>query len=290
MAFLCYDDSQMITSTVNHQSRYEPDLRAKLIFLAGICATAVLLLGIPSTKTIGWLLLSWLALGLLIFKRSIFARDMLLLLLSLSILGLTPINTNVSTGHILLMGGMILSAVALPFAVTRFVFKERIMQFPFWMGRAWTKREILYVFIAVAIAYFMFPYYFFSTGSYLNWTVELDAGSLVRLFIGTNGLGIWDELFFIGTALALMKRHVPFHWANIAQATLFATFLYELGFHGWGPVAVFIFALTQGYIFQKSKAFSYILTIHLAVDLVLYLVLIHLHHPHLLRIFLVSPV
>ncbi|MEK7153879.1 MAG: CPBP family glutamic-type intramembrane protease, partial [Patescibacteria group bacterium] len=124
---------------------------------------------------------------------------------------------------------------------------------------------------------------------YLNWSVELDPSHIIRLFLGTNALGIWDEVFFVGVCLALLRQHMPFIWANCIQATLWTAFLYELGFRGWGPFAVFFFALSQGYIFKRSKSFLYIITVHLTIDFILFLVLIHLHHPEHLRIFVTSP-
>jgi membrane protease YdiL (CAAX protease family) len=103
--------------------------------------------------------------------------------------------------------------------------------------------------------------------------------NLLKLFIGTNVLGIWDELFFVITVLAILRRYLPFIWANGAQAILWTSFLYELGFRGWGPVAIFPFALLQGYIFKRTDSLLYILTIHLTIDLVLYLALVHAYHP-----------
>ena len=59
---------------------------------------------------------------------------------------------------------------------------------------------------------------------------------MVRLFIGVNAVGLWDELFFICTAFALFRRHFPLWQANILQATIFVSFLWELGYQSWGPL------------------------------------------------------
>jgi hypothetical protein len=70
---------------------------------------------------------------------------------------------------------------------------------------------------------------------------------------------------------------------------MWTSFLYELGFRGWGPLLIFPFALSQGYVFKTTKSLLYIITVHLTIDFMLFLVLIHLHHPEHLRIFLTSP-
>ena len=215
-------------------------------------------------------------------------RDIGVLVAAILVVVSTPINTNVDWLHMGQMGLAMALAVAGPFFITRRIFKERHIQFPLGFGRTWYKTEIFYVLVTAVIAYLLLPFYL-GQGSYMNWSVQLDASHIIRLFIGTNALGIWDELFFVGTVLALLRAHLPFIWANLVQATLFTTFLYELGFRGWGPFVIFFFTLSQGYIFSKRKSFLYIVTIHLTIDFVLFLTLIHLHHPQYLRIFITSP-
>jgi membrane protease YdiL (CAAX protease family) len=214
---------------------------------------------------------------------------MFLLAGMLALLGLIPINTDISYGHMLSMGSVLTLTVALPYLTSKYLFKDKVITFPFRFGRKWRKREIAYVFLAGIVSYFLLPFYLGTTGSYLNWSAELEPGKIIRLFIGTNALGIWDELFFVGVCLALLRQHIPFMWANLTQAFLWTTFLYELGFRGWGPPLIFLFALSQGLIFSRSKSLLYIITVHLTIDFILFLTLIHLHNPETLRIFITSP-
>lgn len=267
----------------------EPPAFFKYSVVGAICVSALPLLAMPSLKLWGWLLLGLIAIALIFTYGSRFGRDMLLLIAVLALLGLIPINTDISYGHMFTMGSVLLATILLPFAVTTWAFKEKIIIFPFKFGRRWYRREIAYILFAGFASYLILPFYLHSTGSYLNWEAVPDPSHIVRLFIGTNGLGIWDELFFVGVCLALLRRHLPFIWANLAQAALWTTFLYELGFRGWGPIAIFLFALSQGYIFKRSKSLLYIITVHLTIDLILFLVLIHLHNPQYLRIFVTSP-
>ena len=59
----------------------------------------------------------------------------------------------------------------------------------------------------------------------------------MRLFVGVNAVGIWDELFFICVVLALLRPHFPFWLANLLQAAVFVSFLWELGYRVVGAAA-----------------------------------------------------
>jgi hypothetical protein len=48
----------------------------------------------------------------------------------------------------------------------------------------------------------------------------------------------------------------------LLQAVLFTSFLFKLGFTGWGPVMIFIFAIIQGVVFRKTDSLFYVITIH----------------------------
>jgi membrane protease YdiL (CAAX protease family) len=253
------------------------------ISLLLISATGIVLVALQ-LKPIGWILLGLACLSLFFVEKG-FAKDAALIILSVGILGVTPINTDISVPHMLIMGATLGAAVMFPYLVSRFIYKDYTVRFPWTHGRWWYKTEILYIAIAGGVAYLLLPYYLLETGAYLHWPSAIDLGSVIRLFIGTNALGIWDELFFVCTVLGILRRYVPFTQANIYQAILFTSFLYELGFTGWGYIMIFIFALLQGYIFNKTHSLLYVITIHLTVDAVLFLALIHAYHPEIVPIF-----
>ena len=62
---------------------------------------------------------------------------------------------------------------------------------------------------------------------------------------------------------------------------LFTSFLWELGFHAWGPLFIYPFALVQGWIFKLTRSLTYIVCVHL-----LFLVLVHAHNPGWLPFFI----
>lgn len=236
-------------------------------------------------KLLGFSLLI-LGLILLLVCRRQFAKEILLIYISLILLGITAINTDISYSHMFAMGMTLLVAVALPYFISRFIYKDNLVRFKFHHGRTWYKTEIAYIFLTAIVCYFLIPFYLSNTGSYLNWRVDPGASNIVRLFIGTNALGIWDELFFISTVLGILRRFLNFSTANIVQAVLFTSFLYELGFRGWGYIMIFLFALIQGFVFKKTESLFYVITIHLTLDFVLFLALINAHHPAWIDIFI----
>ncbi len=256
----------------------------RFISLGLLLAAAVSLIGLQ-LKPGGWAVLAVSTASLLLADRQ-YAKDLLLVNLSVGIIGLTPITTDISYGHFALMSSTLSASIAIPYLVSRFVYKDRRIRFPFHHGRKWYKKEVAYIVFAGLMAYLILPFYLTSTGAYHNWPSGTDTSSIVRLFIGTNALGIWDELFFIGVVFGLLRNYFSFIWANLFQAVLWTSFLYELGFIGWGPIAVFLFALLQGAVFRRTESLLYIVTIHLSVDFFLFLSLIHAHHSQLIPIFL----
>ena len=245
--------------------------------LAILAATGIVVIALQ-LKPIGWLIL---AAGLLLLPlcRRVFAKDLLLIYLSTALLGLTPITTDISWGHLFVMGTTLVLAVAIPYFVSRYIYKDYVVRFRFHHGRRWFRSEVLWIFGTGLIAYFLLPFYLSDTGAYLNWTVDPGISNILRFFAGTNGLGIWDELFFVSTVLGILRRYFPFLIANLTQAVLFTSFLYELGFTGWGPLMLYPFALIQGFVFRKTESLFYIITIHLTYDLVLFFALLNAHHP-----------
>lgn len=212
--------------------------------------------------------------------------DLLALGVGVAIMSVVPITTDIGLSHMVIMGVAMILAIALPFILNRFVFHDDAITFPFRRGTKWSRTEKIYLPSVLVLGYLLLPVYLIGSGVYVNWPAVSTPGEVGLLFLGTNTLGIWDELFFICTVFALLRRHFPLVIANVLQAVLFTSFLYELGFTGWGPLLIFAFAMIQGFIFQRTKSLTYVITVHLLFDLVLFLVLVHAHNPGFLPIFL----
>jgi hypothetical protein len=233
----------------------------------------------------GFLLLAAaLILAALLSRRLVI--DLALIGVGLTAMSLVPITTDISTEHMAVMGTAMILAVGIPYAVSRFLTKDHAIRFPIRTGQPWTRAEKWYLPAVLLIGYALMPVYMIRTGVYNNWPAVSDTEGIARLFLGTNVLGIWDELFFICTAFTLLRRHLPDWQANLLQAVLFTSFLWELGFHSWAPFFIFPFALLQARLFTITKSLSYIVSVHLLFDFVLFLVLIHAHNREWIDIFL----
>jgi hypothetical protein len=211
--------------------------------------------------------------------------DLALIGVGLTAMSAVPITTDISTGHMLVMGTAMIVAVGIPYLVSRFATKDHAIGFPLRTGEPWTRAEKWYLLAVPALGYAVLPVYMISTGVYQNWPAVSDPEGIGRLFLGTNALGIWDELFFICTAFTLLRRHLPDWQANLLQAVLFTSFLWELGFHAWAPFFIFPFALLQAKLFTLTRSLTYIVAIHLLFDFVLFLVLLHAHNRAWIDIF-----
>jgi membrane protease YdiL (CAAX protease family) len=252
---------------------------------AGLVSASAVLLFWLEWKPAGYIvLISGIVIGFIV-ARSL-GRDLLLIGAGLGIISTISVAADISYLNIVIMGTVLALAVIVPYVGSRFVFKDHVVRFPIRTGQKWTRLEKWYLVIVVALGYLILPLYFIGTGAYLNWPAVHEPDELARLFVGVNAVGIWDELFFICTCFALLRRHFPMWQANLLQAVIFVSFLWELGYKGWGPLMTFPFALLQAWTFTKTRSLTYVVCVHLIFDLVVYLVLVHAHNPEWLRIFL----
>nr|WP_316245923.1 CPBP family glutamic-type intramembrane protease [Arthrobacter echini] len=226
------------------------------------------------------------ALGIAAAVSMAFFRDLLLIAFGLTVMSLVPISTDIGLDHMGIMGAAMILAVGVPYTISRFAYRDHAVSFPLRTGKRWSRTEKWYLPVVVVIGYALLPGYMLGTGVYTNWPAASEPAEIARLFVGTNGLGIWDELFFICTVFVLLRRHLPMVQANLLQAVLFTSFLWELGFHAWAPLFIFPFALLQAFIFARTRSLSYIICVHLLFDFVLFLVLIHAHNRAWIDIFI----
>jgi hypothetical protein len=263
----------------------KPARTALAVIPAALVSASGFLLFVREDRLSGFLLLA-VALGLAGFINRRLLIDLALIAVGLTAMSLVPITTDISTEHMAVMGTAMILAVGIPYAVSRFITRDHAIRFPIRSGQPWTRAEKWYLPAVLVIGYALMPVYMIRTGVYNNWPAVSDVDGIARLFLGTNVLGIWDELFFICTAFTLFRRHLPDWQANLLQAVLFTSFLWELGFHAWAPFFIFPFALLQARLFTVTKSLSYIVSVHLLFDFVLFLVLIHAHNRAWIDIFL----
>ena len=275
-------------TTDNEEGRSTDRLSwSRLLAAALVSISAIALFGLQE-RWIGYaVIVIGLAIGTAVDRA--LSRHLVLIAGGLVIISTMSLEADLSNAGMARFAITLSAAVALPYAVSRFWYREDVIKFPVGTGNRWSRFEYGYLALVVIAGYLILPVYFLGSGAYLNWPEISGLNEIVRLFIGVNAVGLWDELFFICVVFALLRRHFPFWQANVLQAVVFVSFLWELGYRGWGPVLTVPFALLQGYIFQRTRSLPYVVTVHLTFDIVIFGFLVHAYNPELANIFLTDP-
>ncbi|QAY75046.1 CPBP family intramembrane metalloprotease [Agromyces protaetiae] len=214
--------------------------------------------------------------------------DLALVAVGQAIISTMPLAADISYPAMARFAIVLGSAVAVPYLVSRFVYRDRVIRFPWRTGKRWNRTQWLYLVFVTLAGWLILPFYFISSGVYLNWPTVTEPSEILRLFAGVNAVGTWDELFFVCTVFALLRRHFPVWQANLLQAVVFVSFLWELGYQSWGPLLTIPFALVQGWTFTLTKSLTYVLVVHLLFDAVVFSVIVYAHNGWP-AIFLLSP-
>jgi membrane protease YdiL (CAAX protease family) len=259
-------------------------LTLSLLPALGVSISAVMLFGFQLAG-LGHIVLGLSLIGAFLVEREL-GIDLALIALGITIVSLTSVEADVAWGSFIRIGTVLALAVAAPFLIDRFVLKRHAIRFPWRSHEKKTRLEIAYVVLVPLLGWLILPFYFIRSGAYLNWPHITDLSELVRFFIGVGAVGTWDELFFICTCFTLLRRHFPVWQANLLQATIFVSFLWELGYRAWGPLLTAPFALLQGWLFAKTRSLGYVLTVHLLFDAIVFLAIVHAHNPDWLPIFI----
>jgi hypothetical protein len=250
-----------------------------LIALATFCAAAVFL--IP---------LAWYVPGFALWGVSALAtmrqpdprlrRNLGTLLGCIALLAFAPIDTRLDAPHMVTLALCFAAVIVAPVLVMRRAPGE--LRWRFWPVR-FSIRDIAYTIISVPLAWAVIEVYFFhlNPGIAAHWPLPPvhDSNVVQRLVAGINLVGIWDELFFVNIVYGLLRGAFPARIANPAQAVVYTAVLYDMAFTGHGVWIVYVFALTQGFMYEKSRVLLYVLLVHLIVDLFLVLAILQWHYP-----------
>src|SRR3990170_2242465 len=269
--------------TVTVATEAPPRVSWGLVPACGVSASAVLLFGFEFSLAGYATMLASLIIAAIV-DRGLF-KNLLLIAIGLTIISTISLEANIDYWNILLMGVVLSLSVVVPYLIERHGYRQRAIRFPMLAKRPWTTLERSYLAMVLLLGWAILPTYFIGSGSYQNWPAIHAPDEIARLFVGVNAVGIWDELFFICTVFALLRQHFPLWQANVLQAVIFVSFLWELGYRSWGPLLTIPFALLQGYIFARTRSLIYVVSVHLLFDLVVFLVLVHAHNPGWLPIF-----
>jgi membrane protease YdiL (CAAX protease family) len=260
----------------------------KLLPAAGVSLSAFLMFGLrpawPDAVIPGLILLVLSLIAAILMDREL-GIDLTLVGVGIAIVSATSVEADVHWPSFVRIGVVLALAVATPFLIDRLVLRRRVVRFPWRSREKKTRLELAYVVAVPLLGFLILPFYFIRSGAYLNWPHITDLSELGRFFVGVNAVGTWDELFFICTVFTLLRRHFPLWQANLLQAVIFVSFLWELGYRAWGPLLTFPFALLQGWLFAKTRSLGYVLTVHLLFDAIVFLAIVHAHNREWLPIF-----
>ncbi len=260
---------------------------SRIVSAALVCGSAVLMFAVHMrplayVPLVVGVLLAWAV-------DRVLGRDLLVVATGMAIVSTIPLAADLSDLGMLQFTIALSLAVVIPYVLSRHVNGDDVIRFPWRTGRRWTRTQWAYLLGVVAAGYLVLPFYFLSSGAYRNWPTVVEGHEVARLFVGVNAVGTWDELFFICTVFALLRRHFGLWTANLLQATVFVSFLWELGYREWGPLLTIPFALVQGFTFNLTKSLTYVLVVHLLFDAVVFMVLVHAHTPELFDVFVTAP-
>lgn len=246
-----------------------------------VCSAAILLFGFQ-LKLPGYALL---VVGVVIAwfvdrsgRTERLAPDLALIAIGQAIISTMSLEADISFPSMVRFTVVLGLAVVVPYVISRYVYGDRVIRFPWRTGRRWNRTQWLYLIFVTLAGWLILPFYFITSGVYTNWPTVTEPGEIARLFVGVNAVGTWDELFFICTVFALLRRHFPTWQANLLQSIVFVSFLWELGYQAWGPLLTIPFALIQGYTFKLTKSLTYVLVVHLIFDAVVFAVIVYAHN------------
>ena len=227
--------------------------------------------------------LAWLSALVLLLRDpdSAFRRRMGVLLGQVVLLACAPIRTGTDPQHMSVLGLFFLAVVVLPGLLLRRtdpgVIAWRILP------RRLRWRDLLYVAVSFPLAMGVLHLWFFRVNPWMptHWVLPAtpDPGQTRRLIVGINLVGIWDELFFINAVYGTLRSIFPHKLANAAQAVVYTSVLYTMAFTGIGPLVIYLFALTQGAMYEGSRSLLWVLIVHLTVDLFLVAAILHFYYP-----------
>ena len=255
------------------------------LLLAGVVTLIPLdrwLFGLPVGVRLGlgllaWAVFVWRLRGTPPHERKLF----LALFVPLALLAVAPIHTGLDVPHMVVLGSALAAAVAFPAWWLR---REGVIEFR-WLPERLDPVDIGYTLLSIPLAWAAFALYFgvLSPQVPFNWTLppEPDTWELLKLFIGINAVGIWDELFFVNTCYAVLRAMFPARVANAGQTVIYTSVLWDMAFAGWGPLFVAALAVTQGAMYERSRVLIWVLLVHLIVDYFLFQGIVDAYYPAL---------
>jgi hypothetical protein len=261
----------------NHSVLELSRLRVLALVMFALATVLLIPLHQHAVGTVVWGLALFLVLR---DSRAEVKRRMGTLLGCVAILAVCDINTSTTLGNFLQVGIPFALVIVLPplvFART----DPGVIRFRFRPRKRWG-RDLLYTVISIPLSWAVLKFYWaVNPDLYRQWALspEMGRAEVGRLFAGINLVGVWDELFFVNTVFATLRSLFCFPLANALQALVYTSVLNDMAFVGIGPLIVFCFAWTQGFMFERSDNLAFVLIVHLIVDFFLVAAILNSYDP-----------
>ena len=272
-------ETKKVTDSIAGESLELPLNRQRIALLLAFAATTVF--AIPLHWHLAGAVTGLIALGLIMRDpEPALRRRMGVLLGCIALLAAIDINSSTSNRNFLLIGIPFFLVVFVPSLILGKT-DPGVIRYRFWPD-TWRRSDFIYTLISIPLAWAVLKFYWaVNPEQYLQWNLpaEPDEGEIKRLFVGINCVGIWDELFFVNTVFAVLRSLFRFRVANALQAVVYTAVLYDMAFIGIGPLIIYLFAWTQGSMFEKSESLLWVLIVHLIVDFFLVAAIVHSYYP-----------
>jgi membrane protease YdiL (CAAX protease family) len=263
---------------------------SRRVSLGCLCAAMVLAVGLkPHPEIPG----AWPAAALAVTALVLAWRDddrnwwrtVVLLTYLIGLLHFTRIDGDTHDAHVReLVLKLGVGCLVVPALAARFWLREPLDYQ--WLHGRWSARMVVWLGLGFLLAFGVMWTYFNVLTPTLHHSWPLPpaddptrTAAMWRLFWGCNFVGFWDELCFVNFVFVVLHRRFEFRVANVAQAVFFTSFLYAMAFRGWGPLVIFLFALMQGFTYERTRSLLYIVLLHLAIDSILFFMIANRWYP-----------
>ena len=197
----------------------------------------------------------------------------------LVVLIVAPINTDTTVSHVVFVIPFYVLSVVLP-RIVLWRYDKNILQVRFFPEK-WRIEDFFYVCVTIPLSVIGLYWYLTYANPEVtqNWDIvtETPIKSLLMLALGMYLAGFWDEMFGQNTALAIFERLFPRFVAISFSSAIYAAALWDLAFRGSGFFVMYMFAFSQGILWQRSRCLFWVILVHFSLEVLLYYLIVRAH-------------
>jgi len=216
-----------------------------------------------------WGLIPALIFGVLLFTETT----------GIALLIVVPFTTDASLLNLILLAPVYLLSLVLPRLVL-WNYDKTILRIQFF-PKVWRRADFIHVCVAIPLSVLgLFLYLTYASPEVVNnWDFSTVTTFLhfFLLGLGMYLLAFWDELFCQNTVLPIFDKLFGYPVAIVFSSTVFAAVMWDLAFRGWGFLATFIFAFSQGVLWRRSRSLFWVILVHFILEAALVFLIMRGH-------------